>query len=100
MKIVAIGDIHGRTQKDAPHPGEILVELYLKPLRITKEQISTRLKISEKDVTKLLEGKLELKSALAARLAKMFKTSKEYWLNLQKSYNSTKNNSGTKSAKQ
>jgi antitoxin HigA-1 len=77
--------------KDAPHPGEILVELYLKPLRVKKEQLSTELEISEKDVTKLLEGKIRLTSTLAKRLGKMFNTSKEYWLGLQLSYEQTQN---------
>lgn len=77
-------------QKDLPHPGEILSELYIIPLFIEREQLTSKLNLSENDVTRLLEGDLAITMALAVRLAKVFGTTKKYWLNLQEAYDQSK----------
>jgi addiction module HigA family antidote len=77
-------------QKDLPHPGKILEEFYMLPLQIDLKQLSKELSIPENDVSMLLEGNLELTTTTAVGLSKLFNTTLEYWLNLQKSKNQSK----------
>ena len=77
-------------QKDLPHPGEIISELYIIPLFIEREQLPLKLNLSENDVTRLLRGELAITDAIAERLSKVFGTSKKYWLNLQEAYDHSK----------
>ncbi len=77
-------------QKDLPHPGEIISELYIIPLFIEREQLPAKLNLSENDVTRLLQGELAITDAIAERLSKVFGTSKKYWLNLQEAYDQSK----------
>lgn len=73
-------------QNETVHPGEILKEFYLQSLKITKEQLSVVLEISVQDTKRLLEGELHLTNALALRLSRLLKTSRKYWINLQRYY--------------
>ena len=65
------------------HPGEILKEMYLKPLGITQDKFAKALGISRPRANELLNGWRSLTPDTALRLAKAFGTSPEYWLNMQ-----------------
>lgn len=67
------------------HPGEILKEMYLKPLGITQDRFAKALGISRPRANELLNGWRSITPDTALRLAKAFKTSPEYWLNMQAS---------------
>lgn len=65
------------------HPGEIIKQMYLKPLRITQLEFAKSLKISRPRANELLNSHRSVTPDTALRLAKAFKTSPQYWLNLQ-----------------
>ncbi|WP_027369224.1 HigA family addiction module antitoxin [Desulfocurvibacter africanus] len=68
------------------HPGEILSEEFLKPLSISMNQLSRDLNISVQRVSQIVRGRRAITTDTAMRLAAYFKTSPEFWLNLQMRY--------------
>jgi antitoxin HigA-1 len=77
-----------KTIKRCPaHPGRILKNLYLKPLKITNAELSDILGISPKDVSEIVNEKKTLTSDMAIRLSHVFPNSTPAsWLALQKNY--------------
>ncbi len=65
------------------HPGEVLLEDVIKPLRITITEAAQDLGISRKTLSELIHGKCSLSPAMAVRIAKATKTSPESWLAMQ-----------------
>lgn len=69
-----------------PHPGEILKELYIKPLNLTITQVAIGLCVTRKALSELVNGKCGVSPEMATRLAQAFSTTPEHWLNLQQQY--------------
>jgi antitoxin HigA-1 len=70
----------------AIHPGEILREEFLIPLGITPHRLSVELKVSAPTVNEIVREKRNVTPDMAARLARYFGTSEQFWLNLQDAY--------------
>ncbi len=68
------------------HPGEILREMYLKPLGITVTQAAKALDVSRKHVSAIVNGRSPVTSDMALRLASAFATEPELWVNMQAQY--------------
>lgn len=68
------------------HPGEILEEEFLKPLGITKYRISKDIGVPPQRIGEIVKGNRSITADTAIRLARYFKTSKEFWLGLQMHY--------------
>ena len=69
-----------------PHVGEILRELYLEPLNISVTDAAIRLGVTRQALSRLVNEKSGISAEMALKLAKAFKTSPEYWMNLEKQY--------------
>lgn len=67
-------------------PGEILKEEYLDPLCISQNHLADELGVSPGRINEIVRGRRSITADTALRLAKYFKTSPEYWLNLQYEY--------------
>src|SRR5579872_3020547 len=67
-------------------PGEILLEEYLKPLGLGQLEAARRLGISLNRLNEIVRGKRGITADTALRLAKLFKTTPEFWMNLQNAY--------------
>jgi antitoxin HigA-1 len=65
------------------HPGEILLELYLKPLGITQMELARRMGVPIQRVNTLINGKRDVSPETAILLSRVFKTTSQYWMNLQ-----------------
>ena len=65
------------------HPGEILVEEFLKPLSLTQVDLAKRLGIPFQRINQICRGRRAVTPDTALRLAKLFGTTVELWLNLQ-----------------
>jgi antitoxin HigA-1 len=63
--------------------GEILLEEFLKPLGITQAEAAGRMGISLNRLNELVRGKRGVTADTALRLARLLKTTPEFWLNLQ-----------------
>jgi addiction module HigA family antidote len=68
------------------HPGEILLEEFLKPLKISQNALSRDLDVPLQRINQIVLGKRAITVDTALRLAKYFGTTPELWLNLQSRY--------------
>jgi antitoxin HigA-1 len=75
-------------QRKAPpvHPGEILVEEFLKPLGLTQYRLAKDISVPPRRINEIVLGKRGITAATALRLARYFKTTEQFWLNLQAHY--------------
>jgi len=69
--------------KNPPHPGEVLLEDFLKPLAITQARLADHLGITAAHVNEIVNGKRGITPATAWLLSEAFNTSPQLWLNLQ-----------------
>lgn len=68
------------------HPGEILRELYFAPLGVTITQAAKALSVSRKHVSVIVNGRTPVTPDMALRLAAVFATDPELWMNIQAQY--------------
>ncbi len=68
------------------HPGEILREFYLEPMNVTITEAADALGVSRKHVSAIVNGRAPLTPDMAVRLAVVFSTEPEIWVNLQAQY--------------
>jgi addiction module HigA family antidote len=71
---------------DPVHPGEILFEDFLKPLQLSQYRLAKALSVPPRRINEIVLGKRAITADTALRLARFFKTSDRFWLNLQNSY--------------
>jgi antitoxin HigA-1 len=69
-----------------PHPGEVIKELCLDPLRLTVTAAAEGLGVSRRTLSTLLNGHAGISPDMAIRLSKAFGRSPESWLQLQLQY--------------
>jgi addiction module HigA family antidote len=65
------------------HPGSILRELYLKPLRITLAEAADALGVTPKHISGIVNGHARITADMAIRLAAALDTEAQLWVNLQ-----------------
>jgi addiction module HigA family antidote len=65
------------------HPGEMLMEEFLKPLKITQSELAEKLGVSYPRVNELIHAKRGITPDTALRLEKLFGMEAQFWLNLQ-----------------
>lgn len=74
--------------KFAPvHPGEILLEEYLKPMGISQYRLAKDISVSPRRINEIVHGKRSITADTALRLSRYFGLSERFWLNLQARYN-------------
>jgi addiction module HigA family antidote len=68
------------------HPGEILLEEFLKPKEISQSALSARLGIPLQRINTIINGKRGVTPETALLLSRFFETTAEFWMNLQTKY--------------
>lgn len=68
------------------HPGEILREEFLVPMGISAYRLAVDLRVSPPTVNEIVREKRGVTPEMAARLARYFGTSEQFWLNLQDAF--------------
>ena len=68
------------------HPGEILDEDYIKPLKLNLQKLADRLGIARNTLFIIRTAKASVTPAIALALAEAFDTTPQLWLNLQTNY--------------
>ena len=68
------------------HPGEILREEYLLPLGMSANQLAQALHVPANRVSAIVSGKRAVTADTALRLARYFRTSAQFWMNLQQAF--------------
>ena len=71
----------GRMHNPA-HPGEVLKEMYMKPLGVSVTKAADALGVSRKHVSAIVNGRVSVTPDMAVRLAGVFGTEPEIWVNL------------------
>jgi antitoxin HigA-1 len=64
-------------------PGEILREEFLVPLGMTQVELASRLGVPLQRINTIIDGRRAVTAETALLLAKVFKTTPEFWMNLQ-----------------
>jgi len=68
------------------HPGEILREEYLAPLGMSVNALAGALRVPATRMNDIVRGRRGVSADTAMRLARYFRTSERFWLNLQLEY--------------
>ena len=76
-----------KTKKIAPiHPGEILMEEFLKPLGISQYKLAKDINVSARRINEIVHFKRSISADTALRLYRYFNLTERFWLNLQARY--------------
>ena len=68
------------------HPGEILMEDFLKPMGITQYRLAKSIGVPQRRIGEIVAGKRAITADTALRLARFFGTDAQSWMNLQTHY--------------
>ncbi|MCK5484590.1 MAG: HigA family addiction module antitoxin [Desulfobacterales bacterium] len=65
------------------HPGEILIEEFLKPMEISQYRLAKDISVPPRRINEIVHGKRSITADTALRLGRFFDISPQFWLNLQ-----------------
>ncbi len=68
------------------HPGEILLEQFLKPLAMSQNKLALDISVPPRRINEIVKGRRRVTADTAMRLARFFKVTPEYWMGLQADY--------------
>jgi len=68
------------------HPGEILMEEFLKPLGISQYRLAKDISVPARRINEIVHGNRSISADTALRLSRYFNLSERFWLNLQARY--------------
>jgi len=68
------------------HPGEVLLEEFLKPMGISQYRLAKDINVSARRINEIVHGNRAISANTALRLSEYFGTSPLFWLNLQSHY--------------
>jgi len=71
------------THRAPTHPGEMLLEEFLKPMNVTQRELADRIHMPYQRINEVINERRGITPSTALRLAKFFGMSAEFWLNLQ-----------------
>jgi addiction module HigA family antidote len=71
---------------EAAHPGELLMEEFLKPLGMTSHALAIAVRVPASRIDAIIKGRRSITGDTAIRLGRYFGTSARFWLNLQSYY--------------
>lgn len=71
------------THRAPTHPGEMLLEEFLKPMNVTQRELADGIHVSYQRINEVINERRGITPSTALRLAKFFGMSAEFWLNLQ-----------------
>ncbi|HLL90596.1 MAG TPA: HigA family addiction module antitoxin [Tepidisphaeraceae bacterium] len=75
-----------KTTLDPVHPGEVLVEEFLKPLALSQNRLARALGVPPRRINEIALRKRGVTADTALRLARYFGNSPQFWLGLQMDY--------------
>ena len=71
------------THRTPTHPGEMLLEEFLKPMGITQRNLANAINVPYQRINEIINGKRGITPSTALRLAKVFGVSADFWMNIQ-----------------
>jgi addiction module HigA family antidote len=79
---------------DEIHPGEILLEEFMKPMNMSTSELADVLDLPLSEINAIINGQLSIAMNVALRLSKLFSMDPKFWFNLQIEYDSRKSKRG------
>ena len=71
------------THREPTHPGEMLLEEFLKPMELSQRDLADGIQVPYQRVNELINRRRGVTPATALRLAKYFGNTPSFWMNLQ-----------------
>lgn len=71
------------THRAPTHPGEMLLEEFLKPMGLTQRELADSIHVPYQRINEIINGRRGVTPASALRLSKFFGVSPDFWMNLQ-----------------
>jgi antitoxin HigA-1 len=71
------------THRTPTHPGEMLLEEFLKPMGLTQRDLAVAIRVPYQRVNEIINGRRRITPSTALRLAKFFEVSPDFWMNIQ-----------------
>lgn len=71
---------------DPIHPGEILLEEFLRPMGISQYRLAKDISVAQRRISEITQGKRSITADTALRLGRYFGMEAQFWLNLQSRY--------------
>lgn len=68
------------------HPGEILLEEFIKPMNISVDNLAANINVSVTILNEIISEKTPITTEIGLRLSKYFGLSEKFWLNIQLKY--------------
>ncbi|MGD0885213.1 MAG: HigA family addiction module antitoxin [Thermodesulfovibrionales bacterium] len=68
------------------HPGEVLLEEFLKPMGLSQNRVALNIGVPARRINEIVLGKRRITADTALRFAKFFGTSAQFWTGLQSQY--------------
>jgi antitoxin HigA-1 len=73
-----------------PHPGEILLEEFLKSFGITQYRLAKEIGVSQRRISEIVAGTRSITTDTGLRLSRFFNMSEGFWIGLQMDYDAAK----------
>lgn len=87
LKLLIITKVQMSMEKlENIHPGEVLLEEFLKPLNISAYRLSMDINIPQTRISEIIKGRRRITADTALRLSNYFGNSAKFWLGLQDDY--------------
>lgn len=68
------------------HPGEVLLEEFLRPMDMSQNQLALAIRVPARRINEIVHGRRRVTTDTALRLARYFTVSPQFWLGLQMDY--------------
>jgi len=73
-----------------PHPGEILLEEFLKPMGVTQYRLAKEIGVPQRRIGEVVAGARAVTADTALRLSRFFGMSEDFWIGLQADYDAAR----------
>ena len=74
------------TNRAPIHPGEILLEEFLKPMNISQYKLAKNISVPARRINEIVHGTRAISPDTALRLSRYFGLSERFWINMQTRY--------------
>jgi len=81
-----MSEINAEELLELTHPGEVLLEEFLKPMNISQSRLAKDLGVARVAISKIVRGERDITAEKALMLSKYFGTTAQLWMNLQAGY--------------
>jgi addiction module HigA family antidote len=72
------------TNRKPTHPGEMLLEEYLKPMGLTQRELADAILVPYQRINDIVNGRRGITPSTALRLGNYYNTSPDFWMNMQR----------------